>query len=1482
MAAGSRAGVDGEMPVRRNADGKTGDWEKIFAKSRIIPQHKQRSRHVPSESVAYQIFLGALEGALIIQVIHLSRSEPETSYHVRLSLFDATYRHFFGVTWQSVSRSVKAVSSSTPRVLFNEPVYFHTSLNDPGIVVITEVVADTKLKDGSQRERSCGFGIMGLFSSQPEEDPVNDTRRLKLYHGTPRALLHPFCKDPSELSRDMVLIENSLIQYTVHRHVALQGALHLLPPNVLVSRSDSIPGVIPASDESGVGLKKPNLQKTIGCYLDKLSLFLYPSLEKFEEELTCLVNSDRLAKDNPRMHGVTISILERRLHVGVHNGWGFVQKPQVVIVVPEGEVLRKQGSAAGSKKKLLSQQKISNSTVQALVLRSRICLPEMVNHPGYAVVLQLEYVFSVPSGISSKVPSATCLSNTSYMHMIRWTSWSPHFKPGSSEVTLPLQGGPQANPSNQFMYKMPSSSMSSDEVQQVESGTVQFEFCVGSADEDGADSVDIMRENPIQSKKKPSSDEKHVPDVSRNQREQISKPEINMADQNHMTLQESQLGPALSISQLNTSRRYPTLSHSSKVSFQQVPSQLLPSPMANQRSHADFPYAGGITHLEADMSDETKQGNPSSDHLKELLFSPVHAPIVALGTQTGSSTSLLSRAALARLHSVDFPEILDLNNDVAEVVDPSDPVNFNPQREEADYLQCNEIVLQFLAFSRMKEDGASVTWPHTIYFTFQFYRFHPVTTPRLQLIQLFPPGAAATTDPSACILVQINKDGSINKGSPGYLLKYAVDPRFLKPGEQRWFLRYLALQTLQIDVWDGDSMLLIGSAAVEMKHLLRQGRPAVQVSHELEVITTEYEQDLLMSGDLSKQGTAKPIGVHTVIKGRLHLRMGNVGRVAEQKLNRSDSLPPSKSRVISTHDARSSFRGGSLYSQRALSGKNFTQAQKLADLDSELAAMLFSRMKEVSFAYQHTNSETDATQRRKMEKMMAMRQLASGENVDFRKSHLLAQHEERTQHSRDLQIIEAYRERSKAESISSMLNQAITSHYTVYAAMGTAEYFEFELKNPYSTQYTISIDIDHADLRVIVDTQEWRHFKNLTNTLTPIEENMFHVQQNLLTPQMYLRPKETVHIPFKYQAFYVDHSSMIQAPSVGERQKETDRMSHYRPNVMSSKKIKVSFRTSDGKLIAILQVNIEPQPHVVDQTFRFYHPELTFLKKSIRLPPWYTLPGAPVGMPSQVPDLHVRCSDPNIICATKRMGYGEPQDVFIKVAGGPSPQIKKFFVALYTDPWLSSPIQIWQVYVHSLKRVDVSCLTGQLTQLSLVLRGTLVTRKVKAFSSHPQEIKVDPDSVFILPPSAIQDLHIAVRPSKAGSQFIYLSLVDVDQHQLVSSWLVCVNCRNPIISKAFEISLTAGEEKGYNKRIPYTNPYPTKKYYSLHTNRADLLQFKENHFQVGGGETYTIGLRFAPSHNSGLEEILIFINDHEDKNEETFCVKVKYEPKQST
>uniref|UniRef100_K7F997 Nephrocystin 4 n=1 Tax=Pelodiscus sinensis TaxID=13735 RepID=K7F997_PELSI len=1445
------------------------EWQRIFVQNLAVPPHCQRRRHPPRESIAFQCVLKYVEGNVMKQRVLEGLSEVE--FQLRLTLFDITYRLFFGRTWKSSTRPLKAGPGQPPKVVFNETLYFHTSLNHPSIVAVVEVVAAAKTREGTHQDLTCGFGILHLFNSRSEPtDMATTDRGLKLYHGTPRALLHPLLQDPIEQNKYMTVVENTHLQYTLRRHPPLEATYHLFPENTLVSGLEKIPGLLPTHGETNDFFRKPHLMKSVTWHVDKLSIHLYPSLEKFEEELLDSLKCDHFKKDSSVVDGSGVVIQERRLHVGVHNGFCFVQAPQVVVVVPQAEVARGRSASVHRKRGPSAKPSVVG---QALVLRSRIRLTEMVRHPAFAIVFQLEYVFWAPSGVERKVLSMSSLAKAAYMHSIRWAVWNPSLDSSSTEVILPLQGGAQHNPSHVLVYKMPPTSMSSEEVKQVESGTVQFQFSTDSEEHLGTSTTRAM----------PGPGLERRPE----RRSQLTSPgrlpSAPSSPQMLVSTQDYPQGPGLSLSQLSASPRSPPVSPSSNPPFQRQTGSPVPrSPGTSQRRRAE-PYGssgGGIAHLEAELGHGALVLDSSaSDQLQELPFAPVHAPIVAMGTQSRSSSSVLTRASLSRLHAAGFPEILDCNKEPAEVVDPTDSVNFNPQREEADFLQSNEIILQFLAFSRSRipQDGMGTAWPRTMYFTFQFYRFPPVTTPRLQLVKMDHSGTASSAA-SSYVLVQIEKDGTLKSGSAGFQLKYMVDPAFLKPGEQRWFVRYIADHNLQIDVWDGDSLLLVGSAAMKLK-APELGKPFLPLSdHHVVVQVSVSQTNKIHSSCPTAFAAVKPIGVYAVVKGRLHLNLANVGHLCEQRLKKSNSLPPSHSRIVSSHDGTSGFHGGSLFSFHTPGAKNVCQAQKLGEGDGELAAMLARRP-----------SETSRDPESKLEPGLTTPSSLSGLRAGVGVLQLtpqtcrggaasVGQREERMQHSRDLQIIDAYRERLKAEGISSMLSQAITTNYTLYATLGTAEFFEFALKNPYNVQHTVTIEIDHPELSVIVDSREWRHFRELTQTIsTPVEEDMFHLQDNQM-PQIYLRPKETIHIPFKYQTFSGDHAVMMQpGPAELRFNKGKETAPPWKSSALLTKRIKVSFKANGHKPIAILSVSVESQPPVVDQTFRFYHPELTFLKKSIRLPPWYTLPGAPAGMPGGEPEMYVRCSDPNIICETKKMGPGEPQDVFLKVAGGPSPQIKKFFVAIYTDAWLAAPIQIWQVYLHSLQRVDVSCITGQLTRLSLVLRGTHTIRKVRAYTSHPQELKVDPEEVFILPPNGMQDLHVGVRPQKAGSRFIYLNLVDVEYHQLVSSWLVCVSCRQPIISKAFEITLPAGGGKGSNKRITYTNPYPSRRVYFLHTNRADLLQFKEDSFELGGGETYTIGLRFAPSQSTGEEEILIYINDQEDKNEETFCVKVAYQ-----
>ncbi|XP_058711309.1 nephrocystin-4 isoform X3 [Poecile atricapillus] len=1220
--------------------------------------------------------------------------------------------------------------------------------------------------DGSSPHLSCGFGIIPLFHSGSEvTDPATEDRALKLYHGTPRALLHPRFQNPVEKNKYMTVMEKSYLQYALKSHQPLEAIFHLLPENLLISGLQTVPGLLPARGDTGDCLQKPRLMRTVTCYLERLFIQLYPSLEEFEEELLDLLNGDRLLQANTGPDGEEMVVRERRLHVGVHNGLHFVQAPQVAVLVPGAEL-----SPSGCQRVPSSGARDAG---QALVLRSRIQLSEMVPHPAFGVCFQLEYVFCSTGRAGGKALSGSARSEAADMRSVRWAVWSPVLGTGDTDVVLPLRGGARRGPCQALVYRTPPSSRQG---KHVESGTVQFHVSTDS-EEHLVSAAELLCKDRDESKQPPT-------------------PSLRVPTPRRVPV--SPRGPGLSVSQLVASPRG-----------------------TDQTLQQD----GGITHLEANLGSPDTEPC-ASDQLRALPFTPLQLPMAAVGLQACSFHVSLSRAALARLHAAGFPDILDRNQEPVEISEPVELGSFNLQLEEADPLQGNEIVLQFLAFDRDAQGSVEGLWPRTVFLTFQFYRFPPVTTPRLQLVST-DGGLATGLAVPAQLLFRVNEDGTLTK-PPGLQLKYMVDPAFLRPGEQRWFLRYLAEHSLQIDVWDGDSLLHVGSAAIKLEPLLRQGQTAVRTYHELEVATTEYEPDgTVMGREALRHGALRPLGVRVAVRGRLHLCLANVGHPCEG----APGQLPFHSRIVTAPDSTVTTPGGGWSSLNTPGGRRTAWARRLVDVDNELEAALRSRRPE-----------------------------------GWPK-----------QRAWDLQVIDAYRDHIKGESIYQMLSQAITATRTVHAVLGTAEFFEFALKNPYSVQHTVTIEVNDPELSVILDPREWRHFKELTKSVTPVEEDMFHLRDDL-KPQVYLRPSETVHIPFKYQTFSADPAVVAaQGPAGLGTGANGNTHSLGKSGAKQTKLIQVTFQVSGGKPIALLRVKVEPQPHVVDQTFRFYHPELTFLKKTIRLPPWYTLPGTPVGVPGGQPEMFVRCSDPDIICETKSLGPGEPQDIFLKVAGGPSPQIKKFFVAIYMDTWLAAPVQIWQFYLHSLQRLDVACTAGQLTRLSLLLRGTAAPRRVRAFTSHPQELEMDPSGAFLLPANGIQDLYIGVRPRRAGSKFIYLNLVDVESHQLVSSWLLCLSCRQPLISKAFEISLPVGGGKGCNKRITYTNPYPSPRLYFLCTNRPDLLQFKEDSFEVAGGEVYTIGLHFAPSQTVGEEEILIHINDHEDKNEETFCVKVLYQ-----
>ena len=68
-----------------------------------------------------------------------------------------------------------------------------------------------------------------------------------------------------------------------------------------------------------------------------------------------------------------------------------------------------------------------------------------------------------------------------------------------------------------------------------------------------------------------------------------------------------------------------------------------------------------------------------------------------------------------------------------------------------------------------------------------------------------------------------------------------------------------------------------------LQYLCRCGMEAVQTTFELEVITTEYQEDPNLAHAESGAGGVMPANVHSVVKGKLHLRMANLGHPVDPK-----------------------------------------------------------------------------------------------------------------------------------------------------------------------------------------------------------------------------------------------------------------------------------------------------------------------------------------------------------------------------------------------------------------------------------------------------------------------------------------------------------------------------------------------------------------------------------------------------------------------
>uniref|UniRef100_A0A5K4F5E9 DUF1619 domain-containing protein n=2 Tax=Schistosoma mansoni TaxID=6183 RepID=A0A5K4F5E9_SCHMA len=905
----------------------------------------------------------------------------------------------------------------------------------------------------------------------------------------------------------------------------------------------------------------------------------------------------------------------------------------------------------------------------------------------------------------------------------------------------------------------------------------------------------------------------------------------------------------------------------------------------------------------------------------------------------------LSRAAYAKIYSAGFEPIKTENGDPPFTIDPqTDTIDeFKFVKEEVDLLNQNEIIFQFLAYSGFVSRSSSTgghNSPEQIYFTFQFYRFPQVVTSTLFIGQSLDDCPSSNGDSFRILwkskrqreksFSSIELNPSIGKSenqSPGYKVVFRIDPNYFKPGEMEMFFNYLLRTTMQIDVWNAKSHILLGTCMIELKHLCRQGREAVQITYSTEILNSN---DNLFDDESSSSSPPD-------IQGCLLLRLANIG-------HRKELIPKEitirnnnrKKYLISQRDATCfrKFTGGDLSNMKSNDDTTgiVVRAHKIKPTNTELQRMLkvdsASEEKspmtiKASKLVKNQSGIEDVTTLEKLERLHSSLKSVEGLKNVWDNTKLSEKSNIKTlllDGKPQLDTISHYRDQKKHELFERIINKATTIEHELSTSFGCTEFFEYQLKNPFNIEDTVNVNIedDSNSLSFVMDPREVRALKLAFNIDTPTEDDLFaldmknnyhdhnnndNIERKSLKRNnviLFLKPNETVLIPMKYEEATMFQCTK-QYDGVGDRNLFEFTSSIEDNPVQMKRVIQVIFKsTTYGKIISQLILHIHIQPPIIDHSFRFFHPELSFMKKILRLPrniiDWrnsFTTNNRTIQQVNQ--QIWVRVSDSDVLTVSNVQG--DIVDLLIKVGLGKSPQVREFLMSVYVEPFQIRPAYIWYWAIHSLQRVDAIATVGQLSPpIGLLLRtddfmSNTGSKRITIYTSHPNEVFIGTeftsndfqknlpteDLTLCVTSRSVYELKVRLCPKYVGKKSYQVNVVDTDNQRVLRAWILCVDARQPEITKSFNIKLPRKEIiTACNKRIAYTNPYQCKKTLILETNRSDLVQFKESIMEIPAAGTVQIGLHFVPQATVDSEQIYIFIKDEQGKNLETFLIIAQY------
>ncbi|EQC33112.1 hypothetical protein SDRG_09100 [Saprolegnia diclina VS20] len=443
-----------------------------------------------------------------------------------------------------------------------------------------------------------------------------------------------------------------------------------------------------------------------------------------------------------------------------------------------------------------------------------------------------------------------------------------------------------------------------------------------------------------------------------------------------------------------------------------------------------------------------------------------------------------------------------------------------------------------------------------------------------------------------------------------------------------------------------------------------------------------------------------------------------------------------------------------------------------------------------------------------------------------------------------LQIVQFYRDGHKKALIQALLKDHVTTTVHLYAMFGSMLFFELPVRNPYGHAERFRIEWADAELQLVTDAAEWAYYRDhvpravdIPNApTTRVERDMVDSLHELL-----LDGGDYVALPFRFLSLAL--------------------RTHERTIPISIKSV------AHGHTIAVIQLHVHPAPFVVHRTYRFQHFSLAILRRCLK---WVPPPSNDENDNNQAEsgvEKFVMCPDANVIVETRPVERPyAPQEIYIKYRVGDYPSLGVFYLLLYDDMYHARLHEIWRIHIQSMMRLDLHATMGQGVQNELIVKGDAMPRRVSCFSSHPTELQFKPSGIFQLIPHAFNRIEVRFATMQVCAKQIVVHVVDVDSRDLVGAWLLNTTVSEPIVTKVFDVTLPTGVP--VLKKISYRNPWDEDRSFVLRSNDPSIMKPREPRLQLQGNGDGYLRLAFAPHSLPCSKKVYLFINDHQDQNEE--------------